>query len=81
MKLKFIFNMTARAAAPAFAAWLLIVLTAGIPLRAQQPDAPATAKVDSPPKAETDEADPPSEETVETMFPHFKNTRYWLSGQ
>jgi high affinity Mn2+ porin len=36
--------------------------------------APAENGVDAP-------ADPPPDDSVETMFPHFKDTRFWLSGQ
>jgi hypothetical protein len=59
------------------ARWLLFVFWAGtaaglaLPAMAQQPDAAAAASV----------ADPPPEEGTEAMFPHFKDTRFWLSGQ
>ncbi len=49
---------------------LLAVLVAALPALAQEPDAPSTATLDSPPEAAT-----------ETMFPHFKDTRFWVSGQ
>jgi hypothetical protein len=29
----------------------------------------------------SDSADPPADDPVESMFPHVRNTRYWLSGQ
>jgi high affinity Mn2+ porin len=72
------------------ARWLMLVfwaaLAAALPSHAQQPDAPAAAKLGTPPQTATaNEADPPSVppavEGVETMFPHLKNTRFWLSGQ
>jgi len=75
-------NLTAR--------WVMLVFWAAfaavLPSLAQQPDAPAPAKVDAAPQvASANEADPPSDppagEGVETMFPHFKDTRFWLSGQ
>src|SRR5579863_6586607 len=68
------------------ARWLMLLFwaafAAALPSFAQQPDAPATAKVDTAPQANaTNETDPPADEVVETMFPHFKDTRFWLSGQ
>jgi high affinity Mn2+ porin len=59
--------------------WLLVVATCIIPVYAQQPDAPLpngdtpTASADDPPSVAA--ADP------ESMLPHFKNSRFWLSGQ
>jgi hypothetical protein len=41
---------------------------------AQHPDAPAAASV-------ADPSPPAPEEGTEAMFPHFKDTRFWLSGQ
>src|SRR5579863_9323725 len=72
------------------ARWLMLLLWmafgAVLPVVAQQPDAPSAAKVDTAsPPATADQADPPSdppaEEGTESMFPHFKDTRFWLSGQ
>ena len=57
---------------------------------AQQPDAmpPAAVQAQSPAQASpagvdpTDPTDPPPEDAgTEAMFPHFKSTRFWLSGQ
>ncbi len=65
--------------------WAAIALTAAFPVLAQQPDAPLTAKADA--AQQTNEAaspttdDPPSSDNPETMFPHLKDTRFWLSGQ
>jgi hypothetical protein len=72
--------------------WLLIVfwaaaaVAAAMPALAQQSDAPVAAKPNTKPQVTAvNEADPPAEppadEGAETMFPHFKNTRFWLSGQ
>ncbi len=72
------------------ARWGMLVLWAAfatpLPSFAQQPDAPAAAKLDTAPQPNAPNdadppADPPADEGVETMFPHFKDTRYWLSGQ
>jgi high affinity Mn2+ porin len=71
MKLKLIFNMPAARAALAF---LFLIATCA---HAQQPDATA------PPAATPADAasDPPPDDSTESMFPHFKDTRFWLSGQ
>jgi high affinity Mn2+ porin len=66
--------------------WVVIATGMSIPSLAQQMEAFSTAKEATAQRDEgADEADPPSdpppEEGVETMFPHFKDTRYWLSGQ
>ncbi len=55
--------------------WLLVFCTAlalgpALPSRAQQPEAPSADKPDSAP-----------DENPEAMFPHFKDTRFWISGQ
>jgi high affinity Mn2+ porin len=56
-----------------------------LPSTAQQPEAippvgsPAATHQDAPAAASV--ADPPPEDGTEAMFPHFKDTRYWLSGQ
>jgi len=62
--------------------WLMVAATCGIPAYAQQPDAPPpnggtpATSADDPVNAPSDVvADP------ETMLPHFKSTRFWLSGQ
>jgi high affinity Mn2+ porin len=59
---------------------LLLVFSA----RAQQPEAPSAAKPDAASQVEAPSAaspaDPPDDST-EAMFPHFKDTRFWLSGQ
>ena len=51
------------------------------PVLAQQPDAPSSSKVSEPQPDAADSSDPAAVEPVESMFPHFKNTRLWLTGQ
>ena len=72
------------------ARWVMLVLWAAfatpLPSFAQQPDAPAAVKLDTAPQPNAPQdadppADPTADEGVETMFPHFKDTRFWLSGQ
>jgi len=58
--------------------------TAVRPALAQQPDAPSAAKSDTAQvhaAATANVADPPPDEATQAMFPHFKDTRFWLSGQ
>jgi hypothetical protein len=66
-----------------FAFWTAVA--AGQALPAQQPEATATAQSDRVPETDAaappNAADPPPEEGAEAMFPHFKDTRFWLSGQ
>ena len=57
--------------------WAATVVCPGTPAFAQQPDAPSSAEAT--PDAKT--ADPPADAGPETMFPHFRDTRFWLSGQ
>jgi hypothetical protein len=71
LKLKFIFKITA-ALAFAFAASLALVPCA----HAQQSSPSATQ-----PPAISEAADPPADDSTEAMFSHFKDTRFWLSGQ
>ena len=69
--------------------WLTLVFLAvavvgtALPSLAQQRTAPPPPKGESAaPVPAADEADPPAEDvSPETMFPHFEDTRYWLSGQ
>jgi high affinity Mn2+ porin len=65
--------------------YLLFVFCAAAaiaPALAQQPDAPAAANSDTTHQENTAAslADPPDDAT-EAMFPHSKDTRFWLSGQ
>jgi len=49
---------------------------------AQQPDAPSAAKASVNAQADASiSSDPPPNNSTETMFPHFHDTRFWLSGQ
>src|SRR5216684_1132695 len=59
--------------------WVVIAVAAA---SAQQPDAPSAAKAGASeqPDVAATAADPP-DETTEAMFPHFKDTRFWLTGQ
>ena len=52
-------------------------------LRAQdsQPPAATPAQAPTPPAQADDSASAPADADPETMTPHLKNTRYWLSGQ
>jgi high affinity Mn2+ porin len=70
--------------------WLLLLfwaaaMAASSPARAQQ--AVQTASADSPGPQSSDApsaaqpADPPAAEGTESIFPHFKTSRFWLSGQ
>src|SRR5580700_10915851 len=89
MKLKFIFNMAGPRGRLSLALWLTIALAGPFCAVAQQaqdqsaPQQPNTVQVSVAPRAnEADPpADPPPDDSVETMFPHFKDTRFWLSGQ
>jgi len=62
--------------------WLMIAPTSLIPAHAQQPDTPP-AKSNPPAVSVDDPPAPPSDAVAdpEAMFPHFTNTRFWLSGQ
>jgi high affinity Mn2+ porin len=71
---------------------LMAAATCAIPAYAQQPDAPTPTPVPVPvPKSETppatadDAANAPDNATAiadpESMLPHLKDTRFWLSGQ
>jgi hypothetical protein len=57
------------------AAWI-------IPAHAQQPDSPLP-NAGTPAASEDDPPSPPSDAYAdpEAMFPHFRDTRFWLSGQ
>ncbi|MGZ4731985.1 MAG: carbohydrate porin [Terriglobales bacterium] len=61
-----------------------IVLGFALPAFAQQSDAPASPPRGAPQvdaSALPDPPDPPADDSTESMFPHFKDTRFWLSGQ
>jgi len=77
LKLKFIFKI-----------WAVLLLAPAFGL-AQQPDAPAPPRqaADNPSSSTPSAAppapasDPTPDESTETMLPHFKSSRFWLSGQ
>jgi high affinity Mn2+ porin len=64
--------------------WLMLVLGATLAC-AQQSDSQSSAQqssdvsMNAAPTA--DPSDPPPDDSTETMLPHFKSTRFWLSGQ
>jgi high affinity Mn2+ porin len=92
MKLKFVFNI-GRLGSKSKAAFLvpvrmavamlvLVVMPFSSAVLAQQPDAPsATAASPASQASASTENDPPPDESTEAMLPHFKDTRFWLSGQ
>jgi len=84
MKWTLIFNIARPAAELGFALWLMVALAGPVAAVAQDQSAPHQQGTVQPDVAAAagDEADPPpGGEGVETMFPHFKDTRFWLSGQ
>src|SRR5579872_7261139 len=91
MKLNFNFNIAGGAAQWGLALWLMIALAGALPAVSQQaqdqppPQAPGAiqpvATAPSGDAADPASDPPPPDEGVETMFPHFRDTRYWLSGQ
>ncbi|MGD0161417.1 MAG: carbohydrate porin [Candidatus Sulfotelmatobacter sp.] len=72
-----------RAAAMVLTLTLTVALACTRPALAQQPDAPSTSKSDtaSQPDATPNPPDPPLDDATEAMFPHFRDSRFWLSGQ
>lgn len=59
---------------------LALVTSAG--MLAQQPEqSPAQSPAPSTPNAAANLNPPPPDDSPQSMFPHFKNTRFWLSGQ
>jgi high affinity Mn2+ porin len=62
--------------------WAVNILGSALSARAQQPDAPSTATMQSPPQdAAPSTADSSDSAGTEAMFPHFSDSRFWLSGQ
>jgi high affinity Mn2+ porin len=57
--------------------WAAVALGLTLPIQAQQSEAPSAVKSD----AASPGADAPSADNPEVMFPHFKDTRFWISGQ
>jgi high affinity Mn2+ porin len=75
--------------AACFALWFAVTAITSLPLQAQQTPQPADSVSIAKSDAEqqpgtataTDPPDPPPTEDPESMFPHLKDTRFWLSGQ
>ena len=66
--------------------WLSVVavLLLAMPLAAQQADTPSQSQSDISANGDpttSNPTDPPADEATEAMFPHMKNTRFWLAGQ
>jgi len=61
--------------------WVAIAFFLALPLSAQEPDVPEPTRHDAP--ASIEEIDNPVDPAAgtESMFPHFSDTRFWLSGQ
>jgi high affinity Mn2+ porin len=57
------------------------VIALVFPALAQQSDAPSASKPAVPQEDSTPQSDPPADDATEALFPHFKNSRFWLSGQ
>jgi high affinity Mn2+ porin len=60
--------------------WLTVIPIFNVSAHAQQPDAPLP-NGGTPSGREDDTANPPSNADPQAMFPHFRDTRFWLSGQ
>jgi hypothetical protein len=60
-------------------AMMLAVALGVIPAFAQQTEPQSPQQPVGAPA--TDPRDPPDEISTESMFPHFRDTRFWLSGQ
>ena len=76
--------MVWRRQGPLYHLCLVIALAGVLPALAQQVPDPSPSLPSNPIPAvvaSTDEGDPPADEAVETMLPHLKDTRFWLSGQ
>src|ERR1700739_3498130 len=69
-----------RAAGTLAILWLMIATTWLAPAYAEQPDAPPPGSRSQRANA-GDPAGPPGDTDPEAMFPHFRNARFWLSGQ
>ncbi len=64
------------------ASWLLLSAACLLPAIAQQPEAPSTVKSDpGAASVPTAAAPDPADTDPEALFPHFKDSRFWLSGQ
>ncbi len=69
----------------ALAAALVAAMFFAAPALAQQTGSPAPQPSRGEPQADApavpDPPDPPTDQSPESMLPHFKDTRFWLSGQ
>jgi high affinity Mn2+ porin len=61
--------------------WVAIVFFLALPLSAQEPDEPEPTRHDAPASIEEIDDTPDPAPGTESMFPHFKDSRFWLSGQ
>ena len=77
-----IHNHTAKLCAPWLTVGLWAAVAAAPPAFAQQPvPPPAVEAVASPAPAAPESADPPPDDSTQSMLPHLKTSRFWLSGQ
>jgi high affinity Mn2+ porin len=61
---------------------LIVAIAFTPPAHAQQPSPWASPQAQSAPQVDGPVAsDPPADGSTESMFPHFKDSRFWLSGQ
>jgi high affinity Mn2+ porin len=90
MKLKFIFNSAPPGMSLRLALCLTIAIAGSLSAAAQEaqdrgtqqsPGAVQAVSTASATNEGDTASDPPPDDGVETMFPHFKDTRFWLSGQ
>ena len=51
------------------------------PAPGQNSDVPSAPQPDTTSQLDATATDPPPDNSTEAMFPHFKNSRYWLTGQ
>ena len=59
-----------------------MIVASVMPMLGQNSDAPSTAKSDTVAQPDPSQVtDSPPDDSIETMLPHFKNPRFWLSGQ
>ena len=59
-----------------------MIVSSVMPMLAQNSDPASTAKSDTVAQPDPSQVtDSPPDDSIETMLPHFKNSRFWLSGQ
>ncbi len=80
LKLKYIFDGTG---SPAHILALATAIAFVTPALAQQPATSASSQLpqSSAPEVPVASDPTPADDTTESMFPHFKDSRFWLSGQ